>query len=174
MREFLSQRLCVAEVRKLSSRVQGDPDQTEALYRLTSDSDNRVAFNALWAFTLFSKANRGWLYKRHDDLINRVLVEPDITKCRLMLTLLSCQPFGVENLRTDFIDFCLAKVTACAQPHAVRVLCMKLAYEQMKFYLDLLTELEVALDMLEQETLPPSLASAKRQVEEKIALRARE
>lgn len=45
---------------------------------------------------------------------------------------------------------------------------MKLAYEQMKYYPELLTELKAALDMLEQEALSPGLASAKRQVMKKI------
>ena len=45
---------------------------------------------------------------------------------------------------------------------------MKLAYEQMKYYPELLTELKVALDMLEQEALSPGLLSAKRQIMKKI------
>jgi hypothetical protein len=45
---------------------------------------------------------------------------------------------------------------------------MKLAYEQMKYYPELLSELKMALDMLEQEVLSPGLASAKRQVLMKI------
>ena len=45
---------------------------------------------------------------------------------------------------------------------------MKLAYEQMKFYPELLQELKAALDMLEQEVLSPGLASAKRQVMKRI------
>ena len=45
---------------------------------------------------------------------------------------------------------------------------MKLAYEQMKYYPELLAELKDALDMLEQEVLSPGLASAKKQVMKKI------
>jgi len=45
---------------------------------------------------------------------------------------------------------------------------MKLAYEQMKYYPELLVELKAALDMLEQEVLSPGLASAKRQVMRKL------
>ena len=71
-------------------------------------------------------------------------------------------------MRSDFIDYCVAKITACAYPYAIRALCMKLAYEQMKYYPELLAELKAALDMLEQEALSPGLASAKRQVMKKI------
>lgn len=85
-----------------------------------------------------------------------------------MLTLLSRLSFTEEKLRSDFIDFCIAKFTACSQPYAVRALSIKLAWAQMKFYPELLEELKFALEMLEQETLSPGLASAKRQVMKKI------
>jgi len=85
-----------------------------------------------------------------------------------MLNLLLRQPFDEASLRSDFIDFCIGMITACAQPYAIRALCMKLTYEQMKNYPELLQELKMALDMLEQEVLSPGLASAKRQVMQKI------
>ena len=58
--------------------------------------------------------------------------------------------------------------TACSQPYAIRCYCMKLAYEQMKYYPELLEELRMALDMLEQEVLSPGMLSAKRQIMKKI------
>ena len=85
-----------------------------------------------------------------------------------MLHLLLRQPFEEESLRTDFIDFCIAKITACSQADAIRCYCMRLAYEQMKYYPELLEELRMALDMLEQEVLSPGLLSAKRQIMKKI------
>ena len=91
-----------------------------------------------------------------------------VTKRRLMLQLLLRQPFEEESLRSDFIDFCIAKITACSQPYAIRSYCMKLAYEQMKYYPELLEELRMALDMLEQEVLSPGMLSAKRQIMKKI------
>ena len=138
------------------------------LYQLTLDEDERVSTNALWVFTHFDLANNEWLYAKHDDLIDRVFVEKSMTKLRLMLSLLLRQPFEKESLRSDFIDFCVGKITACSYPYAIRALCMKLAYEQMKYYPELLAELKAALNMLEQETLSPGLASAKRQVMKKI------
>ena len=45
---------------------------------------------------------------------------------------------------------------------------MKLAYEQMKYYPELLAELKATLEMLSQEPLSPALLSAKNQVMKKI------
>ena len=148
----------------------GNSRKKAELYQLIFDEDERVATNALWVFTHFDMQNNEWLYAKHDDLIDRVLVEKNETKRRLILSLLLHQPFEEESLRSDFIDFCIAKITASSQPYAIRCYCMKLAYEQMKYYPELLTELKAAIDMLEQEPLSPGLTSAKKQVMKKIKL----
>lgn len=170
MRNQLINRLSINDIYSLCLQTQGKENNClkEELYQLTFDENERVAFNALWALSHFDEANNPWLYAKHNDLIDRVLVEKNMTKLRLMLSLLIRQPFEEATLRSDFIDYCVAKITACAYPYAIRALCMKLAYEQMKYYPELLAELKAALDMLEQEALSPGLASAKRQVMKKI------
>lgn len=146
----------------------GNNRRKTELYQLTLDEDDRISTNALWVFTHFDLQNNEWIYDKHDELIDRVLVEKNMTKLRLMLSLLIRQPFEEASLRSDFIDFCVGKITACSYPYAIRALCMKLAYEQTKYYPEFLSELKATLDMLEQEPLSPGLASAKRQVMKKI------
>lgn len=150
--------------------TQGDRNnrRKEELYQLTFDEDDQVAFNALHVLSHFDLANNECLYCKHDELIDRAMKEEHVGKRRLMLNLLLRQPFEKESLRSDFIDFCIGKITACSQPYAIRAYCIKLAYEQMKFYPELLAELKMALDMLELEVLSPGLASAKRQILKKI------
>ena len=170
MRNQLINRLSINDIYSLCLQTQGKENNClkEELYQLTFDENERVAFNALWALSHFDEANNPWLFQKHDDLIDRVLLEKSMTKLRLMLSLLIRQPFEEATLRSDFIDYCIAKITACSYPYAIRAYCMKLAYEQMKYYPELLTELKAALDMLEQEVLSPGLLSAKRQIMKKI------
>ena len=170
MRQKLSHKLALSDILHISLLMQGKENDSrkEELYRLTFDKDERVAVNALWVFTHFDSINNEWIYTKHDDLIDRVLIEPTVTKRRLMLGLLLRQPFEEDSLRSDFIDFCVSKITACAQPYAIRALCIKLAYGQMKYYPELIAELKMSLDMLEQEALSPGLMSAKRQIMKKI------
>ena len=170
MRKKLNKKLCMDDIYEICILCHGNSRKKAELYQLIFDEDERVATNALWVFTHFDMQNNEWLYAKHDDLIDRVLVEKNMTKRRLMLSLLLRQPFKEESLRSDFIDFCIAKITACSQPYAIRCYCMKLAYEQMKYYPELLTELKAAIDMLEQEPLSPGLTSAKKQVMKKIKL----
>nr|WP_294723849.1 hypothetical protein [Prevotella sp.] len=170
MRKKLNKKLCMDDIYEICILCHGNSRKKAELYQLIFDEDERVATNALWVFTHFDMQNNEWLISKHDDLIDRVLVEKNMTKRRLMLSLLLRQPFKEESLRSDFIDFCIAKITACSQPYAIRCYCMKLAYEQMKYYPELLTELKAAIDMLEQEPLSPGLTSAKKQVMKKIKL----
>ena len=170
MRKKLNKKLCMDDIYEICILCHGNSRKKAELYQLIFDEDERVATNALWVFTHFDMQNNEWLYAKHDNLIDRVLVEKNETKRRLMLSLLLRQPFEEESLRSDFIDFCIAKITASSQPYAIRCYCMKLAYEQMKYYPELLTELKAAIDMLEQEPLSPGLTSAKKQVMKKIKL----
>lgn len=117
MRNQLINRLGVNDIYSLCLQTQGKENNClkEELYQLTFDENDRVSFNALWALSHFDEANNPWLFQKHDELTDRVLVEKNETKRRLMLQLLLRQPFEEESLRSDFIDFCIAKITACSQ-----------------------------------------------------------
>lgn len=135
---------------------------------LKSENDRRVATNALWVFTHFSAVDNEWLYAKHDQLIDRCLNEKDATKLRLMLNLLLRQPYTEEDIRTDFIDFSLMKLTDPKSPYAVRAQCIKLAYEQMKYWPELLNELRQTLELISCEPLSSGLRSAWKQVMKKL------
>lgn len=170
MKESLTNRLSQDELHELCALTQGEQNNhlKEELYQLTLDNDRRVAINALWTFTHFALADNEWLYAKHDQLIDRCLKEKDATKLRLMLNLLLRQPFDEEDIRTDFIDYCLMRLTDPKSPYAVRAQCIKLAYEQMKYWPELLNELRQTLDMIACEPLSPGLRSAWRQVMKKL------
>ena len=170
MKFSLINRLSQSDIHELCALTQGERNNSlkEQLYQLTLDDDRRVATNALWVFTHFALADNEWLYAKHDQLIDRCLKEKDTTKLRLMLNLLLRQPFDEEAIRTDFIDFCLTRLADPKSPYAVRAQCIKLAYEQMKYWPELLNELRQTLMMINCEPLSPGLRSAWRQVMKRI------
>ena len=170
MKFSLINRLSQSDIHELCALTQGERNNSlkEQLYQLTLDADRRVATNALWVFTHFALADNEWLYAKHDQLIDRCLNEKDATKLRLMLNLLLSQPYTEEDIRTDFIDFCLARLTDTRAPYAIRAQCIKLAYEQMRYWPELLDELRQTLDLISCEPLSPGLRSAWKQVMKKI------
>ena len=170
MKTLLTQRLSQSEIMQLCASTHGVRNNhlKEGLYQLTLDDDRRVAVNALWTFTHFAADDNVWLFAKHDQLIDRCLKEKDATKLRLMLNLLLRQPFDEEAIRTDFIDFCLTQLADPKSPYAVRAQCIKLAYEQMRYWPELLNELRQTLEMISCEPLSPGLRSAWRQVMKKL------
>ena len=170
MKTILTHRLSQSEIKQLCASTHGARNNRlkEELYQLTLDTDRRVATNALWVFTHFALADNAWLYAKHDQLIDRCLNEKDATKLRLMLNLLLRQPYTEEDIRTDFIDYCLMRLTDPKSPYAVRAQCIKLAYEQMRYWPELLNELRQTLGMISCEPLSPGLRSAWRQVMKKL------
>lgn len=169
MKTLLTHRLSKSEIMQLCASTHGVRNNRlkEELYQLTLDADRRVAVNALWVFTHFAADDNVWLCAKHDQLIDRCLKEQDTTKLRLILTLLLRQPFHEEAVRTDFIDFCLALLTDARAPYAIRAQCIKLAYEQMHYWPELLDELRQTLEMISCEPLSPGLRSAWKQVMKK-------
>ena len=170
MKTILAHRLSQSEIKQLCASTHGARNNRfkEELYQLTLDDDRRVAVNALWAFTHFAADDNVWLFAKHDQLIDRCLKEHDTTKLRLILTLLLRQPFYEETIRTDFIDFCLMRLADAQAPYAIRAQCIKLAYEQMRHWPELLDELRQTLDLISCEPLSPGLRSAWRQVMRKL------
>ena len=96
LRTRLTSRLSLRDVKEICLLAQGESNNAvkDELYRLSLDADHRVAVNALWVFTHFTKEENSWLYAKHDELIDRAMSETDVTKRRLLMTLLLCQPFG--------------------------------------------------------------------------------
>lgn len=166
MKTLLAHRLSQSEIKQLCASTHGVRNNhlKEELYQLTLDDDRRVAVNALWTFTHFDADDNVWLFAKHDQLIDRCMKEHDTTKLRLILTLLLRQPFDEETIRTDFIDFCLMRLADPKSPYAIRAQCVKLAYEQMRYWPELLDELRQTLEMISCEPLSPGLRSAWRQV----------
>lgn len=170
MKYLLSHRLSMDGIKDVCLLVQGEQKHSlkEQLYQLTLDNDRRVATNALWVFTHFSAADNEWLYAKHNQIIDRCLKEQNVTKLRLMLNLLLRQPYTEEDIRTDFIDFCLMRLADPKSPYAIRAQCIKLAYEQMRYWPELLNELSQTLNMISCEPLSPGLRSAWRQVMKRL------
>ena len=164
LRERLVARISEDDIMEIAYWAQGEENNPvkEALYALLFDSDNRVAENAAWIFAHFDRANNEWLYDKHDALIDEVMRTSRVPKRRMLLHLLLRQPFHEETIRTDFLDFCLARMMAATEPVGIRAYCMKLAYLQCRFFPELLSELRQALEIMEPEYLSPGLKVVRR------------
>ncbi|MBM6890807.1 hypothetical protein H6A30_11170 [Bacteroides caecigallinarum] len=169
-RKRFLQRLSQDDIHDMCFLTQGPDNDSlkEELYTLISDEDVRVSYNALWVFAHFDLSNNKWLYAKHDELIDKAIAEKHDGKKRLLLTLLLRQPFECDTLRTDFIDFCFETIQSSHESCSNRALCMKLAYEQCRFFPEFLSELSNCLEIISAESLSSGLKTARRNVMKKI------
>lgn len=167
--ERLAVRLHGRDVRALCALVGGDSLLREALYEAFFVSDNCVGRNALWVFTHMPAEEIRWLGRRRDALIDRVLTESDTARRRLLLTLLERMSCRAEEVRGDFVDFCLRGICRPDETAGVRALCIKLAYAYCRHYPDLCGELAAALEMLDDLPLSPAVTCARRRVLRQMA-----
>lgn len=138
-------------------------DEVQALYALLSAGEEPLAYRAAWTLCHLAPTWDAVLRERYDELVAAALDCPHAGRRRLLLALLSRQP-QPEPLRVDFLDFCLDAMTDPAQPHAVRMYCMKLACEMCRTQKDLLHEFRTLVELLEPDLLPPSLRAVRRNV----------
>ena len=149
-------------VRRIASAV-CSADEVQALYALLSAGEEPLAYRAAWTLCHLAPTWDAVLRDRYDELVAAALDCPHTGRRRLLLALLYRQP-QPEPLRVDFLDFCLDAMTDPAQPHAVRMYCMKLACEMCRTQKDLLHEFRTRVELLEPDLLPPSLRAVRRTV----------
>lgn len=170
LKEVLAARIGVREIRYVCALYSGDDRAFEELYDYSLSDDLRLSYNALWVFTHFRRDDFRLLRTRRDHLISRVIAEPHSGKRRLMLNLLSRLRWSEDEFRTDFLDFCMEKMLSQTEPYGVRALCLRMAFEQCRFYPELLAELQVAIGMMADASLSPGLKATVRAVTAQMAL----
>ena len=171
LRNRLLGRIHENDIHELCHVIQCCEDHSllEQLYTLLFDSEKRVADNAAWLFTHLDAAHQGWLYPKCDELMQEAMSTSSETKRRLLLTLLVAQPLCEDNLRTDFLDFCMNQMISSGSSVGVRALSMKLSFLLCRLYPELLAEFSSALEMLDDTSpLTPALRVARKNILKKI------
>lgn len=163
LRDKLGGRLRLCDVKALCEACRADDCLKSELFAMTSEADNRIAYNALWVFSHFDSTDRRWLGDKRDRLIDGLLATGHVGRRRLALTLLDALPFAAQDVRTDYLDFCFSKINS-GEPYAIRALCMKQALAHCRLFPELAAELEAELELLATGEMSPGLRSARRNV----------
>lgn len=145
-----------------------DAGNRDTLLSLAMSGTRRPNNNALWCITHLPDSDASWLREKQDIFIDRLLTENDTARKRMFLQLLRDQEFEPESIRTDFLDYCLARINAECEPYAVRCFCLYTAYNMCRHYPELIAELQSRLDMLSMQSLSAGLKCACRKISCKI------
>ncbi|MGM9870775.1 MAG: hypothetical protein ACI31E_03145 [Muribaculaceae bacterium] len=163
-----TERMHLSQVRHAAQTLTESGDARSVLRRLLATTDRRQNINALWVMTYLDAVRNEWLQQMREEMIEMLHGTADATKKRLLLQLLSAREYGPDDIPTDFLDFCLAKINSEIEPYAVRAYCMYCALKMCRHYPELTAELELRLDMMEGQSLSPGIKSALRRVKNEI------
>jgi len=147
-------------IRRIAASVRSAREVGE-LYALLSDPDEQIAYRAAWTLCHLDAARQADLHDFYDELAAMAVDCPHAGRRRLLLAVLCRQP-QPERWSVELLDFCIEKMTDPAEPHGVRMYCMRLAYEMCRTDGDLLHEFRTLLEIIEPQALPPSLCAARR------------
>lgn len=128
------------------------------------DEDARVALNAAWVLWHGSKKELRQLQQRQDALITLAMQTADASLRLRLLAILERMDYTRDTLRTDFLDFCLERMTALSESSGTQTLCMKLACRFSSFYPELRDEFLLIVRDMEPGYYKPGLRSIRQRV----------
>ena len=163
LRNQLVGRIHTEDVRRIVDCMANDDSDVimKVLYHLLSDTDRRVANNAAWVLSCLDGKVMRFLLRYQNQLIDLLIGTKDKSFSRILFSILRRQSFEKDNLRTDFLDFCLNQIANPNQAIAIRAHAIYVSYSLCKAYPELLNELFMMLQMLESESLSPGLCHAR-------------
>ena len=126
--------------------------------------DERVARNAFWSLTKATDKELSQLQTILNELIELAMTTPSSSVCRLSLNIIERLKMGEDDLRTDFLDFCLEHMADADELPGIQSISMKLAYRMCKFYPELLAEFKATLESMEPEFFKPAVNCVRNKI----------
>ena len=157
----LTGRVSKAQITHWARTLHHDAENIESLLALLLRSPSgRVGMNAAWLLSHLSEEDKvAYLLPHRDELIDFVMW-PDIRfRHGLVLSILLGMPVP-EELRTDFLDFCMDGLSCASYHDSCRSYMIRLAASMCRPYPELQEEFRQRLLLL-PDGVPPSVASAR-------------
>lgn len=132
--------------------------------RFMHSDDGRVARNSFWVLTKASDQELSQLQGMLGELIDLALKTEHSAVCRLSLNIIERLKMEEDDLRTDFLDFCLDRMACVDELPGIQSLSMKLAYRMCRFYPELMAEFKVTLESMETEYYKPAVNCVRNRI----------
>ena len=126
--------------------------------------DERVTRSALWGLTKAGKEELSQLQVILNEFIDQAMRTDNSSVRRLSLNIVERLEMSEDDLRTDFLDFCLDHMMDVEEFPGVQAVCMKLAYRMCKFYPELMEELKRTLEAMDIDYYKPAVKCARSRI----------
>ena len=164
MRERLKQAFSEGGAQEIYQEVKAGGDCLGFARRCVFNEDYRVARSALWGLTKASDMELSELQLLMNELIDLAMKTENPSVRRLTLNVIERLKMKEEELRTDFLDFCLEHLLNVEEFPGIQSVCAKLAFRMCKFYPELMDELIRTLEGMEIEYYKPAVKSIRNRI----------
>jgi len=163
MQEILNQRLGIKEVRAVYQQIR-EKDKFLEFSKYLYDSNLRVAAHSAWVLTQATDDEIAWLQPCQNELIDLAISTPESAIRRLTLNLLERLRFNADDIRADFLDFCLERMQSLTVPPGVQSLCLKLADKMCSLYPELQDELVRTLETMQVDMYTAAIKCVRKKI----------
>lgn len=127
-------------------------------------SDYQVTRNMLWALTKTTGEEHSQLQPLLHPLIELAMATENSSVRRLALSNIERMKIEEDDLRSDFLDFCLDHMHDVNELPGIQSVAMKLSYRMCLFYPELMEEMMRILDSMEMEFYKPAVKSVRNRI----------
>ena len=152
------------EVQSLCEEVRKSSDFYTLCKTFMHSSDYEVTRKMLWTLTKTTKEEHSQLQPLLHSLIELAMSTDNSSVRRLALSNIERMNIGEDNLRTDFLDFCLCHMYDVNELPGIQSVAMKLAYRMCLFYPELMEEMMRILNSMEMEYYKPAVKSIRNRI----------
>jgi len=156
-REDLKESYSEGEALAIYKEVKASGDFIGFAQRFIHDDDHQVARNALWGLTKATKKELSMLQPMLNELIDLAMQTENSSVRRLSMNVIERLRIEEDDIRTDFLDFCLEHASDISEYPGIQSLAIKLAYKMCSFYPELMAELMRTLEAMEIDYYKPAV-----------------
>ncbi|MBR4388277.1 MAG: hypothetical protein IKT00_03755 [Prevotella sp.] len=153
-----------SDVMAVYHEVKSKNNFLEFAQQFMHSEEEKVARNALWGLTKASNDELAALQPMLHELIDLAMMTGFSSVRRLSLTLVERLRMEEEDLRTDFLDFCLEHMADVEELPGVQSICMKLAFRMCTFYPELMEELKRTIEAMEMDYYKPAVRCVRNKI----------
>ena len=155
---------CYIVIERINSGIKTVNNFVGFAQQFIHDEDYQVARNSLWTLTKATDEELSQLQPILHELIDLALSAENSSVRRLSLNVIVRLQMNEEDLRTDFLDFCLEHMVDINEYPGIQSLCMKLAYQMSAFYPELREELIRTVESMEIEYYKPAVKCVRNKI----------
>lgn len=165
-RIILSQKMSKEEILAYARAM--SPNDCNRIISFIAEEEKELSANVAHIFLNTSKGCKIWLSGKATYIMKIAQTTPYEKTERLLLSVLLKLKFDTTDIDVKFLDYCLYSIISAKRPCAIKALCMKLAYKLSTNYPELLYELKMILENIDNISLAPSIACARKNILRKI------